>query len=345
MNDAADIIEKGTTAVVEFNQFEHDLAEYKARYQNVVYDLTVPEDDKRARSDRLAIGKTIAQLDRVHKAVKEPLKAKVDLLDGERKRIKDGLLEIQESIKSQIEAHEAAIKAIADALLEKAMALLFLLKFDDQQPTIAVVRERIAALKATVIDDSFGDQQALAALNKEKSLQVLEPMLLGLEAQEKAAAEAEEARIAAEAKAREEREARIAAEAAEKAKQEAAEAVAKAEREAAAAAEREKQAAAKAEQDAKDAAARAEREKAEAVAKAEADAKRKADEAESARLAAIENERLETEKREANKKHCATINNAAADALMAECGIDKATAQAVIVAIAKGTVPAVTIRY
>jgi len=345
MNTAAEIIEKGTTAVVEFNQFEHDLAEYKARYQNVVYDLTVPEDDKRARSDRLAIGKTIAQLDRVHKAVKEPLKAQVDLLDGERKRIKDGLLEIQESIKSQIEAHEAAIKAIADALLEKAMALLFLLKFDDQQPTIAVVRERIAALKATVIDDSFGDQQALAALNKEKSLQVLEPMLLGLEAQEKAAAEAEEARIAAEAKAREEREARIAAEAAEKAKQEAAEAVAKAAREAAAAAEREKQAAAKAEQDAKDAAARAEREKAEAVAKAEADAKRKADEAESARLAAIENERLETEKREANKKHCATINNAAADALMAECGIDKATAQAVIVAIAKGTVPAVTIRY
>ncbi len=343
--NAAEIIEKGTTAVVEFNQFEHDLAEYKARYQNVVYDLTVPEDDKRARSDRLAIGKTIAQLDRVHKAVKEPLKAQVDLLDGERKRIKDGLLEIQESIKAQIEAHEAAIKAVADALLEKAMALLFLSKFDDQQPTIAVVRERITALKATVIDDGFGDQQALAALNKEKSLQVLEPMLLGLEAQEKAAAEAEEARIAAEAKAREEREARIAAEAAEKAKQEAAEAVAKAEREAAAAAEREKQAAAKAEQDAKDAAARAEREKAEAVAKAEADAKRKADEAESARLAAIENERLETEKREANKKHCATINNAAADALMAECGIDKATAQAVIVAIAKGTVPAVTIRY
>ena len=344
MNTAAEIIEKGTTAVVEFNQFEHDLAEYKARYQNVVYDLTVPEDDKRARSDRLAIGKTIAQLDRVHKAVKEPLKAKVDLLDGERKRIKDGLLEIQESIKSQIEAHEAAIKAVADAMLAKAMELMYLSQFDIQ-PTAAVVRERIATLKTTVIDDSYGDQQALAALNKEKSLQVLEPMLLGLEAQEKAASEAEEARIAAEAKAREEREARIAAEAAEKAKQEAAEAVAKAEREAAAAAEREKQAAAKAEQDAKDAAARAEREKAEAVAKAEADAKRKADEAESARLAAIENERLETEKREANKKHCATINNAAADALMAECGIDKATAQAVIVPIAKGTVPAVTIRY
>jgi len=344
MNAAAEVIEKATTGVVEFNQFEHDLAEYKARYQNVVYDLTVPEDDKRARSDRLAIGKTIAQLDRVHKAVKEPLKAQVDLLDGERKRIKDGLLEIQESIKSQIEAHEAAIKAIADALLEKAMALLFLLKFDDQQPTIAVVRDRVAALKATVIDDSYGDQQALAALNKEKSLQVLEPMLLGLEAQEKAAIEAEAARIAAEAKAREEREARIAAEAAENAKREAAEAVARAEREAAAAAEREKQAAIKAEQDAKDAAERAERDKAEAVAIAEAEAKRKAEAAEKARLDAIEKERIEAEKREANTKHCAKINNAAADAIT-ECGCDIETAKKIVAAIARGQIPAVKITY
>jgi colicin import membrane protein len=354
MSTAAVKIEPQSTGVVEFNQFEADLAEYKARYENVVYDLTVPEQDKQARSDRLSIGKKIAELDRVHAAVKAPLKAQVDLLDGERKRIKDGLLGIQDGIKSQIAEHEAAIKAVADALLHKAMQLAYLSQFETQ-PTISVVRDRIAQLKSTVIDDSYGDQQALAALNKEKSLQVLEPMLLGLEAQEKAAAEAEQARIEAENKAREEREARIAAEAKEQAEREAAAAANKAKQDAEAAIERERQAKAKAEQDARDtaerakkqaqdAAEKAERDKQEAVARAEAEAKRKAEQVERDRLAAIEQEHIATEKREANKKHCAKINNAAVEALL-ECGISTDEAKAVVSAIAKGQIPAVSIKY
>jgi len=332
------------TGVVEFNQFEADLAEYKARYENVVYDLAIPEQAKQARSDRLSIGKKIAELDRVHAAVKAPLKAQVDLLDGERKRIKDGLLEIQDGIKSQIAEHEAAIKAAQDALLAKAMALAFLAKFD-AQPNIDVVRDRIAQLKATVIDESFGDQMALAALNKEQSLHVLEPMLIGLELQEKAAAEAEEKRVEAENKAREEREARIAAEAAEKAKQEAAASI-----------ERERQAKLKAEQDARDAAdlakkqaaeaaERAEREKNEAVAIAEAKAKADAEAVEMARLDAIEKERIATEKREANKAHCAKINLAAAQKIVEHCGLTIEQSKAVVTAIAQGHITAVSIDY
>jgi len=352
---AARIETKSSTAIVEFNQFESDLAEYKARYENVVYDLAVPEQEKQARSDKLSIGKKIAELDRVHSAVKAPLKAQVDLLDGERKRIKDGLLSIQDGIKSQIQEHEAAIKAVADALLNKAMQLAYLAKFETP-PTISVVRDRVAQLKATVIDDSYGEQQALAALNKEQSLQVLEPMLLGLEAQEKAAAEAEQARIAAEEQARLEREKQIAAEAAANAKREAEEAATKAQQEAEAATERERLAREKAEQtaretaerakkQAKEAAERAEREKAEAVAKAEAAAKAEAVRVERDRLAAIERERLATEKREANKTHCAAINNAAVAALVNNCELTLEQTKAVVVAIAQGNVPAVSISY
>lgn len=330
-------VEQPSTAVAEFNQFEHDLAEYKARYESVVYDLTIPEQDKQARSDRLAIGKKIAELDRVHKTVKEPLKAKVDLLDGERKRIKDGLLAIQDGIKSQIEEHEAAIKAAAAELLRRASAIYELAQFDSP-PTSDVVRDRIATLNAIVIDESFGEQQGYAALNKERAMTTLEPMLLGLEAQEKAAAEAEQARIAAEQKEREEREARIAAEAAEKATQEAAAAIAKAEQDA-------KDAAARAEQQAKDAAEKAERDKREAVAAAEAKAKRDAEAAEKARLNSVEKERIKTELREANKKHCAGINNAAVDALIREGELSRSDAKVVITAIAKGLIPAVKITY
>tara|TARA_R110002049_G_scaffold281333_1_gene460832 strand:- start:4344 stop:5318 length:975 start_codon:yes stop_codon:yes gene_type:complete len=322
-----DVEEKSSgTAVAEFNQFEHDLAEYKRRYENVVYDLTVPEEEKRARSDRLAIGKKIAELDRVHASVKAPLKAKVDLLDGERKRIKDGLLEVQGGIKSQIEEHEAAIKEAAAALLRRASAISELAQFEST-PTADVVRDRIAELKAIVIDESFGEQQGYAALNKEKAMNVLEPMLAGLEAQEREAEERERARAAEEAKARQEREAKIAAEAAEKAKQEAAEALEKAKR------------------DAVEAAERAEREKREAVAAAEAEAARKAEAAEKARLDAIEKERAEAERREANKRHCAKINNAAAKAIESECGISSEQAKAVVSAIARGLIPAVKISY
>ena len=56
-----------STQIVEFNQFESDLAEYKSRYVGVVYDFSDKKQEKRPL-DRLAIGKTVAELDRVHKA-------------------------------------------------------------------------------------------------------------------------------------------------------------------------------------------------------------------------------------------------------------------------------------
>ena len=111
MTNTAELLPAITsTEVVEFRQFGKNLSEYKALYEGIVYDLTVPEQDKQARSDKLAIGKVIAQLDTVHKDIKAPLKERVDLLDGERKRIKDQLLTLQDGIKSQISDHEAALK-------------------------------------------------------------------------------------------------------------------------------------------------------------------------------------------------------------------------------------------
>ena len=116
MNNTAEIIESTGTQIAEFNEFAAALAEYKAKYEGIVYDLTIPEQEKTAKADKMAIGKVISKLDGAHKAVKAPLKERVDLLDSERKRIKDQLLELQSGIKGQIAEHEARIKDAADAL-------------------------------------------------------------------------------------------------------------------------------------------------------------------------------------------------------------------------------------
>jgi colicin import membrane protein len=340
---AAKIEQDHSTGIVEFNQFESDLAEYTQRYKDVVYDLTVPEQEKQARSDRLSIGKKVAELDRVHAAVKAPLKAQVDLLDGERKRIKDGLLLIQDGIKSQIAEHEAKQQAIEDGLSARVEAIKALSIFDFL-PTSDQVQERLDILNTIDIDGSFLHHEANAALAHRTSHTLLTALLQTTTKAEADAAELARLKAEAEVRERKDREAQIAAEA-----------TANAERAAAESIERERKAKEQAEQLARDtaerakkqaqeAAERAEREKAEAVARAKADAKRKAEAAEKSRLDAIEQERIATEKREANKKHCAKINNAAANALLA-CGITTEQAKAVVSAIAKGQIPAVYISY
>ncbi len=326
MSNTAEIIEMAGTQVAEFNEFESKLAEYRARYEGVVYDLSVPEQERQAKSDKLSIGKVISSLDARHRDIKAPLKARVDLLDGERKRIKDQLLGLQDQIKEQIAEYEAKIQAEKDALLRRASVFRDLREFEFK-PTAEQVEERINRINSMEIDDSYGEMKAFAALNKVESLQILEPLLAGLNAQAEAERKAELERVEAEAKARQEREERIAKEAAGRATAEAAEAIANMEREA------------------KEAAARADREKAEAVERAEREAAERANKAEMDRLAAIEKEESDKAKREANQKHLAKINNAAAAALVTNAAISKDQAQAVIVAIAKKQIPAVSISY
>ena len=50
------VLESGTQ-VAEFNEFAASLAKYKSRYEGVIYDLTVPEQEKQARTDRLLLAR------------------------------------------------------------------------------------------------------------------------------------------------------------------------------------------------------------------------------------------------------------------------------------------------
>ena len=319
-----------STQIVEFNEFEANLAEYKKRYVGVVYDFTDSAQEKQARSDRLAIGKTVAELDRVHKAVKAPLAEKVSLLDGERKRIKDGLLEVQDGIKQQIARHEAELQAIEDALATRVQAIKDLAEIDEHSSTSDQVRAALQEAHGVSVDDSFQHHEANAALAKSKAVEALGEILARVEAREQQ--EAELARVKAELAAKEqaERDERIAREAREAAEREAEQAKARE----AAAAERARQA----EIAAAEAAKQAEIDKAAAVEQARKDAERRQQEAKA-------QEDAEIARREANTQHKGRCNREAAEDIATAAGITEAQAQKIVKAIVKGGVRHIKINY
>lgn len=316
--------------VAIFEEFETNLAAYKDRYDGVIYDLADEGENKQARSDKLAIGKVISRLDTAHKEAKAPLKEKVDLIDGERKRIKDGLLLVQDGIKSQLVEHEAKIEAHESALLARVEAIKALQVFDIPM-TVDLVTERLERACALVIDDSFEHYEKEAVFARVKVVEYLSPVLVGLVETKKAAAEEERQReehAAAEQKLREEQIARDAAAAAERK-----------------AREREAQAALQAEESTKAAAKKAEQEKVDAVRAAEENAQREAKIKELQESERIRAEQTAKAKREADKEHMASINNAAMAALCSTAGTSQETARAVIIAIAKNTIPNISINY
>lgn len=164
--------------IVEFNDFETQLAELKSKYDGVIYDLSVPEQEKQARSDKLSVEKVIAELDRSHKKIKAPLAEKVSLIDGERKRIKDDLLGVQEKIKSQIQQHEDKIQAHADMLeikVDDICTIGFL------NPWMHIGSREVHCLikkaKSIIVDDSYEHRKADATLAQVDTIKKLESML------------------------------------------------------------------------------------------------------------------------------------------------------------------------
>lgn len=351
MTSNPEVIKTSKTQIAEFTEFESKLAVYKDRYENVVYALDDPDQEKQAKVDRLAIGKVITSLDKAHRIKKRPLKEKVDLLDYERKRIKDQLLEIQDNVKSQIANHQLKIKEANEALALKAEMFKELRRFEFS-PTIEQVEQRLAQINDTEIDESYGNMKATAALNKMESLQILEPMLEKLREYAEQEEETKRLRIEAEAKARKKREKEIQKEAEEKAKK-----AIEVERKAKVKAEKDaKIAAEKAKRDAEEAAEiarktaeavakKAEQEKRDAIRKAQEEVKLKAEQEEKKRLDAIKKEQEEVKRREANKKHRGAVKTKAMKALIDETGLTRDQARSVITAIAASQIPSITISY
>jgi len=218
----AEVVEKVVNEIAEFNQFEANLTEFKKQYEGIVYDLNDPAQDKQARSDRLSVGRVISLLDKTHKELKAPLKAKTDLIDHERKRIKDDLLGVQLLIKSQIEKHEKEISDKAEKLQDMVEELEVLPEFDPSyEYNSEAIQQRIKIANKIKIDDSYEHRKADALLAKTESIERLESLLetqLNIESEQ---AELQRLRDEEAARLQAEREELIRKEAAEKARLEA----------------------------------------------------------------------------------------------------------------------------
>lgn len=329
---------------------------------SIVVDVTTPKGRAELKSLAFKIARTKTAIDDAGKKLVEPMKEQAKMIDAERKRARDELDALKESVRKPLtdwEAEESARqRVITDAIAR--IAAIGSTVFS----TSSDVKVAIESVQSEAKAD-FGEHKDEAAVAVELAGLRLQKQLTELEASEKRAAEAEKARIEAERKAteerlareaqeRKEREERIAKEAAERATKEA-EARAKAEadrvkaeaeraeRERALAAERE----AKRRIDEEKARADAERRHSEELAAA---AERSKVQAENA--ARIERERIESERkaeeaararREADKAHRGKILMEAKDALSAIIGEEPA--KLAIKAIHAGTIPHTSIAF
>lgn len=287
------------------------LAKIRHETATIVPDVSTAGGRKEIASLAYKVARSKTTIDDAGKSLVEGWKNQAKVVDAARKKARDYLDALKDEVRKPLDDWEAEQARIEREAADKAEA------------------DRLAAAEAARVEME----------RKEAELAAREAAIA---AKEKEAAD----KLAAEQAEREraEREERIRAEAAAKAERDAAEAVAKAAREAEEAKESARVAAEKAERDAAEAAAKADREKAEAVRQAE---ERAAHEATRVRLAAIAEEariKAEDDKRAANKRHCAAINNAVlSDLVKAGCSDD--TAKLLVIAIASGKVAHTSIAY
>lgn len=342
-----------------FNQFYEAI---KQETDKLVPDLTTEKGRKEIASMAFKVAKTKTAIDAAGKLLNEEARAQINKVDAARRDIREKLDALKDEVRKPLtdwEAREEERVAACDALiaLMKRDAVVTL------EDTSASVAARLAEIKAFALDE--GQFQSLLATAQQQQADAIENLTAAharLLKEEADRAELDRLRSEAAERAERERaeaEAKAAAEAAERAKREAEERAARAAEEEkarieAAAKAAEEEARAKAE-----GTARAEREAADrAHAEALAAEKRRADEAEAARNAEVDRIARETAAREAGEKaaadaaaaraadieHRSKVMGAAKQAVMGH-GVGESTARAIVLAIAAGDVPNVSIKF
>jgi DNA polymerase III gamma/tau subunit len=331
--------------------------------KSLVPDLTTAKGRKEIASMANKVARSKTLLDGLGKDLVAGRKAEIKKVDEERKRMRDCLdalkAEVRQPLtnwedaeKRRVDYHTSMIKHIQDC------GIGFI--GGDPQPFGILFRELEEKI---IVDERFEEFEAEAHRAKEAALAKLRTAFEEQQKREAEQAELERLRKEAVEREQKEREERIAREAKENAEREA-QAKIDAERKAREDAERAThEAEARAKQQAIDAEAAERKAKADAEAaerKAKEHAERQAAEAEQ-RIkqeaeagAQRERERIEQQKqaelaaqqkREADQKHKAAINNKALMALIDKAGLSEEQARNVVVAIAKRQIPAISISY
>jgi hypothetical protein len=345
------VIEEKSVAVV----FQKDGSEpIIARLREALDSFVVPDvttrkgrDEIKSFARKFATSKTL--LDGHGKALKEQYKVKVDIIDAERKKLKDTcdvlrdearkpVTEWEEAEKERVADIEARIEGIKVSLDDiAALERVNLL-------TSEKLAIHIKDLKAISIDESFEEFELAATKVRESVLTQLEAKFIVTQHSEKEKAEAErleKERLEREQKDREEKIAKEAAEEATKEAEEKARAEAE-EVERKATEEKDRLEKEKLEESLR--AETAEKDKLEAKEKHDKDLADAVKETEE-RLKKEEAEEAERLKKKAeNKAHRGKINRAAKLALIKQ-GFSDDVAEEIITVIAKGLIDHITINY
>lgn len=285
------------------------------------------------RSFAFKVAKAKTSLEKVGKALADEQKDIPKRIDATRRRINETLDQWRDEVRKPLtdweQAEEDRVSRIKASLAEFQGVI-----DDHQERSSEAIRDRLDEVKREALTEQFyGEYLGAAVELRDKAVEALDARLAVAEKREAEAAELARLRAEDEARKRRERDEQIAKEAAERAKREA---EAKAELE-----KRQAEAAAKAEREA------AERKVLEARLAAEAAEKRALEAEARVRREAEEKaarEKAEAERRERDKKHRASINNAALQAFV-EGGLSATAAKKAVELIASRAIPSVTISY
>lgn len=255
-----------STEIAEYSATEAALADLRARFKGVAWDLTTTKGDKEARGARLELVTLRTGLEAERKRIKAPALAHCALIDAEAKRITDEIKSLEGPIDALIKADEkrrADEKAERERIerervdaIKQRMAAIRSVPMEMVGKPSGEIREALDELSAMAVDAALfeefelqaqGDRaDAVKALTKMLDLvtaQEAESARLLAEREELARQQAEQRRIEVEAKAKREaeekaRQERIAAEDAARREQEEADRAARAEEDRKAAEER-----------------------------------------------------------------------------------------------------------
>lgn len=348
--------------LVDEAKFDELYAEMMREVNAFVPDLGTLSGRKEIASLAFKVTRTKTAIDAAGKKLNEDARKQINVVDASRRAIREKLDALADQVRKPLTDWEDAEKARVDAI-NRELADLELTAIVAPEDTAQTIQARVDMLKAISVDPSAWQEFAPAAKKaRDAALSMLSTNLERITREE--ADRAELARLRAAAAAREQAEAeRIAAEQAERQRveREQAEAerqarAAEAERQriaaAAEAARREAVAAAERQQrEVEEAAARREREATEAhaaeiarIRREQEDRQREADRIADEQAAAARAQREEDERRAADREHRGKIMGEAKAAFI-DFGISETKAKAIVLAIAAGNVPHVSIRF
>ena len=298
-------------------------------------DASTPASRKELASIAYSVAKAKTGIDGEGKDLVAEAKRKIQVVDNNRKQVRDALDKLKDDIRRPVTEFEEAEKkrlAVIQDVIDQLSSLASANDANGGRLSAEQLRLRRHQAAALAKND-YGDMAAEAAEIAAECIKFLDTAITAADEYEQQQAEIERMRKHQAAREQADHEAKIAAEAAEKARAEA-EAKAKAEREASERARIEAQL--KAEQ--------AERDKQAAIDRAEAE-KQAAVQAERLRIEAeaAQAEKAEAE-RAANVENQRKVNRTIM-AVMLECGFEEEAAKAFLIKAIQGKVPHLQIDY